>query len=39
MNINTLIQGEIYKGKNLIIINNITVVFEGYFNSFDYNSL
>ena len=36
---NLLIQGEIYKGYDLITINNITVVFEGYFNIFDYINL
>jgi len=39
MNINTILQGEIYKGHDLIIINNITVVFEGYFNIFEYYNL
>ena len=39
IDVNVLIQGEIYKGYDLITINNITVVFEGYFNIFDYNNL
>jgi len=39
MDINIILQGEIYKGYNLMNINNITVVFEGYFNIFDYNNL
>ena len=39
MEVNYLIQGEIYKGYDLIIINNITAVFEGYFNTFDYSNL
>ena len=39
MDINFVISGEIYKGYDLIFINNITVVFEGYFNIFDYNNL
>ena len=36
---NLILQGEIYKGYDLIIINNITVVFEGYFNIFNYYNL
>ena len=39
MDVNFYIQGEIYKGYDLIIINNITVVFEGYFSIFDYFNL
>jgi len=39
MDINIVLQGEIYKGYELITINNITAVFEGYFNTFDYNNL
>ena len=39
MDINYVLQGEIYKGNDLIIINNVTAVFEGYFNIFDYNNL
>jgi len=34
-----LIEGNIRKGNDLIIINNITAVFEGNFNFFDYNNL
>ena len=36
---NVILQGEIYKGYDLIFINNITVVFEGYFSIFDYFNL
>ena len=39
MDINYVLQGEIYKGNDLIIINNVTALFEGYFNIFDYNKL
>ena len=39
MDVNFIIQGEIYEGYDLIIINNVTAVFEGYFNIFDYNNL
>ena len=39
INPNVILQGEIYKGYDLILINNITVVFEGYFNIFDYHNL
>jgi len=39
MDINYVLQGEIYKGNDLIIINNVTALFEGYFNIFDYNNL
>ena len=39
MDVNIIIQGEIYKGYDLIFINNITVVFEGYFYIFDYRNL
>ena len=39
IDVNLILQGEIYKGYDLIIINNITVVFEGYFNTFDYTNL
>ena len=39
MDVNAVLQGEINKGNDLIIINNITIIFEGYFNIFDYNNL
>jgi len=39
MDVNFIVQGEIYKGNDLIIINNVTAVFKGYFNIFDYNNL
>ena len=39
MEVNFILQGEIYKGYDLLIINNVTAVFEGYFYVFDYNNL
>ena len=39
MDINYALQGEIYKGNDLILINNVTAVYEGYFNIFDYKNL
>ena len=39
MDINYILQGEIYKGNDLIIINNVTLVFKGYFYMFDYHNL
>ena len=39
MDINFVLQGEIYKGNDLIIINNVTTVFKGYFYIFDYHNL
>ena len=39
MDVNVFLQGEINKGYDLIIINNITIIFEGYFNIFDYYNL
>jgi len=37
--VNNILQGEILKGFHLIVINNVTSVFEGYFNIFDYKNL
>ena len=37
--VNQILQGEIYKGNDLIFINNVTAVFEGYFHIFDYQNL
>ena len=39
LDVNIILQGEIYKGNDLIVINNVTSVFEGYFNIFDYKNL
>ena len=39
MEVNLFLQGEIYKGYDLLIINNVTAVFEGYFYVFDYKNL
>jgi hypothetical protein len=39
MDINYALQGEIYKGNDLILINNVTAVYEGYFNIFDYKNM
>ena len=39
IDINQILQGEIYKGNNLIFINNVTLVFKGYFYMFDYHNL
>ena len=39
MDVNAVLQGEINKGNDLILINNVTAVYEGYFNIFDYKNL